>query len=156
MRLTTLVLVFLFPAGMLCAADAAKSAAPGLSPEEAAQGFVSLFDGKTLSGWQGDVKNHRVENGAIVRPRDAATGRRSAPATSSPTRSTATSSSASSSSSSPAPTTASASARRSKGTRPTWAWKSRSSTTATRCTRAFSRGSPTARSTAWSPPSAAT
>ena len=29
-------------------------------------GFVSLFDGKSLAGWQGDVKGYRVENGAIV------------------------------------------------------------------------------------------
>ncbi len=33
-------------------------------------GFVSLFDGHSLDGWQGDVKNHRVEDGAIVRPRE--------------------------------------------------------------------------------------
>ncbi len=39
-------------------------------PAEAEEGFVSLFDGKTLEGWQGDVKNHRVEEGAIVRPRE--------------------------------------------------------------------------------------
>lgn len=29
-------------------------------------GFVSLFDGKTLDGWEGDAKFWRVENGAIV------------------------------------------------------------------------------------------
>ena len=27
---------------------------------------MSLFDGKTLKGWQGDVKGYVVENGAIV------------------------------------------------------------------------------------------
>jgi hypothetical protein len=40
------------------------------SIDEAAAGFVSLFDGSTLDGWQGDVANHRVEQGAIVRPRE--------------------------------------------------------------------------------------
>jgi hypothetical protein len=45
-------------------ADEAKT--PGLSPDEAKDGFVSLFDGKTLDGWQGDVKGYPVENGAMV------------------------------------------------------------------------------------------
>ncbi|HUA18892.1 MAG TPA: DUF1080 domain-containing protein [Bryobacteraceae bacterium] len=31
-----------------------------------AQDFVAIFDGKTLSGWDGDPKLWRVENGAIV------------------------------------------------------------------------------------------
>ncbi|HEX3989240.1 MAG TPA: DUF1080 domain-containing protein, partial [Verrucomicrobiae bacterium] len=31
----------------------------------AAEG-VSLFDGKTLNGWEGDTKTWRAENGAIV------------------------------------------------------------------------------------------
>ena len=30
------------------------------------EGFVSLFDGKTLAGWEGDTKTFRVENGAIL------------------------------------------------------------------------------------------
>jgi hypothetical protein len=38
----------------------------GLSPEEAKDGFVSLFDGKTLDGWRGDVKGYPVENGVMV------------------------------------------------------------------------------------------
>lgn len=29
-------------------------------------GFTALFDGKTLDGWNGDLKTFRVENGAIV------------------------------------------------------------------------------------------
>ena len=37
-----------------------------LSAKEAKEGFVSLFDGKTLKGWQGDVKGYVVENGTIV------------------------------------------------------------------------------------------
>ena len=30
------------------------------------EGFVSLFDGKTLDGWSGNMKHFRVEDGAIV------------------------------------------------------------------------------------------
>ena len=34
--------------------------------EEAEEGFVSLFDGKSLDGWQGSVDGYVVEDGAIV------------------------------------------------------------------------------------------
>ncbi|MFN3189470.1 MAG: DUF1080 domain-containing protein [Aureliella sp.] len=34
--------------------------------DEATNGFVRLFDGKTLDGWEGDEKFWRVEDGAIV------------------------------------------------------------------------------------------
>lgn len=47
----------------LCADDAPPV---GLSPKEAKAGFVSLFDGKTLDGWQGDVKGYVVEEGEMV------------------------------------------------------------------------------------------
>jgi hypothetical protein len=30
------------------------------------EGFVSLFDGKELKGWTGDLKGHPIENGVIV------------------------------------------------------------------------------------------
>ena len=30
------------------------------------EGFTSLFDGKTLNGWQGNLKGYAVENGALV------------------------------------------------------------------------------------------
>jgi hypothetical protein len=49
-----------FAAGIVYADDG------GLSKQEADEGFVSLFDGKTLNGWQGDVKGYTVENGVIV------------------------------------------------------------------------------------------
>lgn len=39
---------------------------PGLSDKEAAEGFVSLFDGKTLNGWQGATKGYVAENGVLV------------------------------------------------------------------------------------------
>jgi len=38
----------------------------GLCQEEANEGFVSLFDGKSLAGWQGDTTGYVVENGVLV------------------------------------------------------------------------------------------
>ena len=34
--------------------------------EETEEGFVSLFDGKTLKGWRGNVKGYAVEDGLLV------------------------------------------------------------------------------------------
>ena len=34
--------------------------------EETKDGFVSLFDGKTFRGWEGNLKHFRIEKGAIV------------------------------------------------------------------------------------------
>ena len=48
------------------AADQGKPSPSGLSQQEAAEGFVALFDGKTLKGWQGDVKGYFAENGVLV------------------------------------------------------------------------------------------
>jgi hypothetical protein len=64
MRHAQIVLaVSLLLTGVLRADDANTAS---LSPEEARDGFISLFDGKTLDGWQGDVKGYVVENGTIV------------------------------------------------------------------------------------------
>jgi hypothetical protein len=63
MRCSYGILGLLLLAPLLFAADA-KTA--GVKPEEVKRGFVSLFDGKTLDGWQGDVKNYAVEDGAMV------------------------------------------------------------------------------------------
>jgi len=38
---------------------------PQTEPDDA-EGFVPLFDGKTLSGWDGDPTFWRAENGVIV------------------------------------------------------------------------------------------
>lgn len=38
---------------------------PATEPDDDS-GFVSIFDGKTLNGWDGDTRFWRVENGAIV------------------------------------------------------------------------------------------
>ena len=37
-----------------------------LTKEEAEQGFVSIFDGKTLEGWKGAVKGYVPEDGSLV------------------------------------------------------------------------------------------
>lgn len=34
--------------------------------EQAEEGFVSLFDGKTLDGWKGDTKGYVAEDGVLV------------------------------------------------------------------------------------------
>ncbi len=39
---------------------------PGLSAQEADDGFVSLFNGQDLAGWEGDERFWRVDSGAIV------------------------------------------------------------------------------------------
>ncbi|MCD4726605.1 MAG: DUF1080 domain-containing protein, partial [Pirellulales bacterium] len=53
---------------VLCTVTLRADDAPaaGLSPEEVKEGFVGLFDGKSLDGWQGDVKGYAVEGGAMV------------------------------------------------------------------------------------------
>ncbi len=38
----------------------------GSAEEDLEGSFVSLFDGKTLTGWEGDLKTFRVHEGAIV------------------------------------------------------------------------------------------
>jgi hypothetical protein len=63
MRCACIVAVVLLIVGSACANDADTA---GLWPKEAKDGFVSLFDGKTLNGWQGDVKGYAAENGAMV------------------------------------------------------------------------------------------
>jgi hypothetical protein len=54
-------------AGSAFAADSEKATATKDANEK---GFTSIFDGKTLDGWAGDVAHHKVENGVVVRPRD--------------------------------------------------------------------------------------
>ncbi|MBM3310533.1 MAG: DUF1080 domain-containing protein [Candidatus Aminicenantes bacterium] len=44
----------------------APAAEVHLPPEEQAEGFVRLFNGRDLSGWRGDLKGYVVEDGAIV------------------------------------------------------------------------------------------
>lgn len=45
---------------------AAATTSLAVTPEEEKEGFVSLFDGRTLEGWQGAVNGYAAEDGAIV------------------------------------------------------------------------------------------
>jgi hypothetical protein len=63
MRCTCIAAVMLLSAGV---AFAQEAKIVGVTPEEASDGFVSLFDGKTLAGWIGDVKHWDVKDGAMV------------------------------------------------------------------------------------------
>jgi hypothetical protein len=63
MRCTCVAAVLLIVAGVAVAADADVNQ---LSPEEVKEGFVSLFNGKDLDGWQGAVKGYAIEDGAMV------------------------------------------------------------------------------------------
>ena len=63
MHCTCIATVLWFVAGLAGGADADPNQ---LSPEEVAEGFVSLFNGKDLDGWQGAVKGYAIEDGAMV------------------------------------------------------------------------------------------
>lgn len=59
--------VFVFP--ITASAEVATKATPAEDASKAkpdADGFISLFDGKSLKGWTGNAKYFRVEKGAIV------------------------------------------------------------------------------------------
>jgi hypothetical protein len=53
------------PAASSRPAQAGRGVFPETIPDDTT-GFVSIFDGKTLDGWDGDTRFWRVENGAIV------------------------------------------------------------------------------------------
>ncbi len=57
------VLLAVACARLFAQAPAAPAATPAPDPDA---GFVSLFDGTTLTGWDGDPKYWRVENGTIM------------------------------------------------------------------------------------------
>ena len=41
-------------------------AVPGLSKQEADDGFVSIFDGKSLTGWKGAIDGYKAEKGLLI------------------------------------------------------------------------------------------
>jgi hypothetical protein len=64
-----LCLLLLAPITLTAESRAAESGAaepPAEKPPVVEEGFVSLFDGKTLAGWEGDPGTFRVENAAIL------------------------------------------------------------------------------------------
>jgi hypothetical protein len=67
MKFTALLL---FACALAAAFARAQTAAPVVpaapAPASPDAGFVSIFDGKTLEGWDGDPKYWRVENGCLV------------------------------------------------------------------------------------------
>ena len=63
MRCTCIATAMLLMVGVLCAEDIENAC---LAPDEVQEGFVGLFDGKTLDGWQGNVKGYTIEDGAMV------------------------------------------------------------------------------------------
>lgn len=60
MRSIQLIVILVFAANSVHAEESKASA------KEAKAGFVSLFDGKTLKGWQGATDGYAVENGLLV------------------------------------------------------------------------------------------
>jgi hypothetical protein len=68
MRWTMLVLLVSCLTGNAVAAETAKAApaAAGLSADEIREGFVSIFDGKTVDGWRGATQGYVPENGVLV------------------------------------------------------------------------------------------
>jgi hypothetical protein len=63
MRCTSILAAIWLCAGAVSAEDAKPV---GVTSDEAKDGFVSLFDGKTLNGWQGDVKHYEVKDGVMT------------------------------------------------------------------------------------------
>jgi hypothetical protein len=43
-----------------------QTARAELSEEEVTDGFVSIFDGKTLTGWQGDTTGYEAKDGVLI------------------------------------------------------------------------------------------
>jgi len=68
MRSICVFLALLFGAAPIWAGEAPSPAA-GLSPKEIEEGFVPLFDGKTLDGWigvAGSTDSYYVEDGMLI------------------------------------------------------------------------------------------
>jgi len=69
MRCAPLATAILLSFGCAAAAGGSAAGAAGLSPKERAEGFVSLFDGKTLDGWvgvAGSTDSYYVEDGMLI------------------------------------------------------------------------------------------
>lgn len=67
MRLMPLATILFFSVTPLIAQDTSSTPDPtALSAEEATEGFVPLFDGKTVDGWQGATRGYVPKDGILV------------------------------------------------------------------------------------------
>ncbi|NQT17023.1 MAG: DUF1080 domain-containing protein [Planctomycetes bacterium] len=66
MRTACFVATVLLGVNLGYAQDSKPTTASCLCPKEAKEGFVSLFDAKTLEGWQGALQGYVVEKGLLV------------------------------------------------------------------------------------------
>jgi len=65
-REAVVAVMVLFGAGVLFGGEAAEKPAGVPAKEGGDEGFVSLFDGKTLDGWKGAVTGYAAEDGVLV------------------------------------------------------------------------------------------
>ncbi len=69
MRLSCLATMLLLLCPTLLQADTKKDSASGISPKEAKEGFVPIFDGKSLDGWvglKGSTDSYYVKDGMLI------------------------------------------------------------------------------------------
>ncbi len=69
MRTICLVATLLLTAQVSCLAketDKSKDYKATSAGKDSEKGFVSIFDGKTLKGWQSDAGSYAVENGTLI------------------------------------------------------------------------------------------
>jgi hypothetical protein len=66
MRVIFLVAAYLLPVSLFGSEGAQPSSPASTSPpQETEEGFVSLFDGKTLDGWQGSIQGYLAQDGVL-------------------------------------------------------------------------------------------
>ena len=61
-----LLALLLLPSALFAQSPTPPQPAPAVPATASEAGFVSIFDGKTLNGWDGDPKYWRVEDGCLV------------------------------------------------------------------------------------------
>ncbi len=66
MRRTSFMMIVCLLGTTVTGEEKTKSDPPGLSKEEAGDGFKSIFDGKTLDGWKGATAGYVADNGVLV------------------------------------------------------------------------------------------
>jgi len=61
-----MIVSLLAPRGYAAENPQPADAVPGLTQEEISQGFVSIFDGRTLEGWRGSTEGYVPQDGVLV------------------------------------------------------------------------------------------